>query len=407
MKIIRGLFTFDGIGVLCLMLPLMSKWVLPPSIEMKLYYEVGGMFNLFIPNILLLFAPCFFRKNSLYSSGIKHLFWLWVCVELIVIFISDTPNICINIFSNSFLFGALYLGAFHKFSELQVRLLKPICIFIIILISLQIIILSIGLVEYDLGDVGEEFGGVVRVYTTAGESNGSGDLIGILMLIFLLIEKRILINTAIVIIAVIAVFLTVSRAPIAMIILAIVYIWFKYLKKSLKLNTIFIIIVVAFSYIGVFNPIIERTKNKRDDGNITSGRDVLIESVLRNVNNQNAQFLGLGVGNVYQTTEVTYSGVKMPYPGVPHNSYILFYAEQGIVGLILLSLVFAIFLLRSYRKNRDACVILILLLMTIYNTETVISVNSDYVYLTAILMLLISSNVEYRFVTPTPKSLKK
>lgn len=390
--------TKDGLGVICLMLPLLLKWLLPPGIETKLYHMIGSI-NIFIPNILLLFAPLYYKRSQLYFSPVRYIFILWCIIETIVVLISPSPNALTNIFCNTFLFGALYLGIFHRFSTMQIRLVIPLLAIAMITISAQLIILSTGLVKYDLGDVGSEFAGIFRVYTTAGESNGSGDLIAISMMFLLLTVNKNKSKIIISIIATIGIFFTVSRAPIAAIVITFAYFWIKYFRKRTKYNLLVIISVISLYGLGVFDPIIARNEAKTSDGDITSGRDILIKKVLKDVEKNNSQIFGLGVGNVYQSTEVIYSKIRMPYAGAPHNSYVLMYAEQGALGVFLFAIIMLLFFVKKYKYNKDTGFMLFVLLIIIFNTETVISVNSDYIYAVAILMLLMNAKQEYKLLS--------
>lgn len=401
MKIgIKDFFTHEGIGVLFLMIPILSKWLLPPGIESKFYIQPFNLFNIYIPNILLLFTPCFFKHARFSNTWNRVLFWTWLIWEVIVVSFSDTPNAFMNICSNTFFFGALYLGLFHKLTPFQIILLKPLCILGSIIISFQLILLATGIWAYDLGDIGGDFSGIIRVYTTAGETNASGTIISLVLFFLLLtIKENNWEKLIIIIVSVISILFTVSRGPILLTIMAFVYIWLKYYRKKTKYNLAFFSIIALLAYLGVFNPIIDRTARKDADGDITSGRNILIETVLNDVNRNNAEILGLGIGNVYQTTEVAYSKVEMPHPGAPHNFYVLLYAEQGIIGIILFLLLLVPYLAKNYRHNKDACVFLILLLLTVYNTETTFAVNSNYVYLVALLMMLINADKQYKVVT--------
>ena len=387
----------EGVGVLCLILPLVFKWLLPPGLETKLYCLIGPI-NIFIPNILLLFAPRYFKRSQLYHTPLRAIFILWCIWEVFIVLFSQSPNALTNIFCNSFLFGALYLGLFHQFSEKQVFLIRPFIAISTIIISFQLILLSTGMVTYDLGDVGSKFAGIIRVYTTAGESNGSGDLIAIGMFFVILTTRNIKTKILMSIISIIGIFFTVSRGPIAFVVLVFIYFWIKYFRKKMKYNIFFIFLLASLYIGGVFNPIIVRNSEKTTDGDYTAGRDVLIEYVLKEVNENNAQTFGLGVGNVYQTTEVLYSKIKMPYSGAPHNSYVLLYAEQGIVGLSIFLVIIMIFFFKRYRYNKDVGVVLLVVLLTGFNTETVISVNSDYIYAIALLLLLMNMNREYKLL---------
>lgn len=392
---LREYFTNEGKGVIFLILPLLFKWLLPPGLETKLYFSVLGVFCLFLPNILLVFAPKYLHESDIDTRLIKPLFTIWILLEVFMIFISDSPNPFMNVLSNTFMFFALYVGFFYRLSEQQIKLAVPLICLGVFVLSIQMITLATGLVKYDLGDVSDnQFSGIIRTYTTAGDSNASGNIISILSFFLLLAQNNSKKKIAICVMAVVAVFFTVTRSCTFLVILTYSFLWFKFLRHNVKLNFIFLCTIATLFYAGVFNPIIERTSAKSDDGDLTSGRNILIASVLSDVSQNHAEWFGLGVGNVYQSTEVFYSKTNMPYPGAPHNSYILIFAEQGIVGLFFFFSCVLIYLFKGYKYKRLSIPILFLILITLFNTETGICTNSDQIITVTLLMLLIN-NIGY------------
>lgn len=394
---ISDYFSKDGLTVVCFSLPLVLKWLLPPGLEERLYFMVGVV-NVFIPNLLLIVLPILFPISSIYNKKIKNLFLLWCFVHLLVVILSESPNFLINIVSNSFLFGSLYLGLFHQITERQIKLLNPILLVSMIVLSLQIILLSTGTLNFDLSTRGESFGGIYRVYTTAGESTGTGLILNALILYLLLTIIHLKYKLVLAIFGLVAVCFTVSRTSIAIISISYFYFWFVYYRKKVKYSISLLLLLLTLFSIGVFQPIIDRNSEKTTDGNLSSGRDILIEQVIDNVNSKGSKWFGFGVGNVYQTTEIAYSRIKMPYRNAPHNSYILLYAEQGIIGILFFTALLIYFYRKRFKCNRDVGFILILFFLLAFNTETVICTNSEYVYLLSLFLMLMNSKTKYELI---------
>ncbi len=386
----------DGIGVLCLMLPLTLKWILPPGLEQKLCIYWGDIY-FFLPNIFLIFVPFLFPICKINALQ-KTLLCVWITIELIVVLLSKSPNPFINIISNFHFLFAFYIGLTRTITQKQFNLIKPIFHIMVLLLSLQVIIFSLGLVNYDFGDRGESFAGIYRIYTTVGGVNSTGPLIIIMTFFIMLSNDRYTQKIIIVTISAISVFFTVTRSAIGLMVLLFVYFFFKTIKVS-KIYALYSIIgVIVLYYLGIFNPIIERNASKSTDGDMSSGRDILVENVLKDVNHNDASLFGLGIGNVYQSDEVRRSNVKMPFEGAPHNVYVLMYAEQGIIGLSLCLLILVKFLMRNYKTNKDTTVCILLILLTIFNTETAFASNSELIFVFSILFMISNSPINYRVI---------
>ena len=110
---------------------------------------------------------------------------------------------------------------------------------------------------------------------------------------------------------------------------------------------------------------------------------------------EDAVFEGLGVGNVYPSTEVIYANKKVPFEGAPHNSYVLLFSEQGLICFIFMTILFLIFFVNGYKKNKELMVFMLFVMMTVIFSETATTTNSEYVYLLSILMLMINSDHKY------------
>ncbi len=392
---IKGYFTKGGIGVLCLMIPLLSKWCLPSGLEERLYVDVLGIFYLYVPNILLLFTPLLFPRIKRRNQFQVVFYVIWVLAAIIVVLFSKSTSPTYNIFSNFFLAGALYLGLFHKCTEKQVALIAPFIALGAVVIALQFILFGTALVAYDFGVEGQDFGGVIRIASTAGAATGAGAILAVCALLMIYMKWPPIIKWCVVLIAVIGVFFTISRSPIALLILMAVYLLFHYRKTQKRIWFYAIVGVFVLYSAGVFNPILERQQQKEESGNFWSRRDDLVNETLSYVERENAELFGLGVGNVYSSTETIYALKKVPFAGAPHNSYILLLAEQGFFGLFCVVIIMMIFLLRNHKRNPELIAFLLFILVTVIFSETATTTNSEYVYLFALLMMMINSEHKY------------
>lgn len=391
----KGYFTRGGIGVLCLMMPLLSKWCLPSGLEERLYMDVLGICYLYIPNILLLFTPFLFPKLKRCNRFQVATYIVWVLTAIVVVLFSKSTSPTYNIFSNFFLAGALYLGLFHKCTEKQVALITPFIAVGAIVIALQFILFGTALVAYDFGGEEQDFGGVIRIASTAGAATGAGAILAVCALLMIYMKCHPIIKWSIVLMAVVGVFFTVSRSPIALLALMAIYLLFHYRKTQKKIWFYAIAGVVVLYTTGVFNPILERQLQKNESGNFWSRRDDLVNETLSFVKGENADLFGLGIGNVYSSTETIYAFKKAPFAGAPHNSYILLFAEQGYFGLFCVVIIMMMFLLRNRKHNPELISLLLFILVTVIFSETTTTTNSEYVYLFALLMMMINSEHKY------------
>lgn len=392
---ITNYFSKEGLGVLCLMIPLLAKWCLPPGLEERLYVDVLGIFYLFLPNILLLFTPLLFTKVKKRNSFQFAAYCLWVLAAVVVVLFSKSQNPTYNIFSNNFLAGALYLGLFHKCSLRQAEMIRPLLYFGGIVIALQFIIFGSGMVKYDFGGDGSEFGGILRVYSTAGAATGAGAILAILAVLSFYTGGNRILKWVVLIVAIIGVFFTISRSPIALLVIMAVFLIFHYRKTKKKVGIYIFIGALALYGAGVFDPILERQEQKREADNFWSRRDDLMSETLSHVKSEDAYLFGLGVGNVYESTEVIYSKKKAPFAGAPHNSYILLFSEQGIWGILCITIMLLLFITKSLRRNGELTMFYIFVMVTVFFSETATTTNSEYVYLTALLMMMINSDNKF------------
>lgn len=386
----------DGFAVVCLLVPSALKYILPSGIEGLLYLHIGDICYLFIPNLLMLLCPFLLKRNN---EGNNYLFpyaILCVCAFFSIVF-SNSRNILMNLTSNTFLYGALYIGLFKKLTQQQLKLALPILVVSDIWIALQFVLFSTSLLYLDVGDV-EEFGGILRIDTTAGASTGACVLLALHGVLICSLSKNKYLLGVVIPLTVVGVFFSMTRSGIYYIVAIFGYVFLKYFRKRFSSVFYVLVSIIILSSLGVFNPILERIQHKKDYDITDSGRNELMADVLTTVGIENAYIWGLGTGNVYATTEVRYANVTPVYEGAPHNSFLLLFAEQGLIGLILLSIIILIYIKKNLKYETDLTIALFLYLGTAFMAETVVIVNSEYVFLLSLLFLLINSKFGCQFV---------
>ncbi len=261
------------------------------------------------------------------------------------------------------------------------------------------VLYSTGILEYSLDITsGYEIGGVYRISTTAGAATGTAGLIFLIgCLVFYLYGKTFSGYSALIITA-LSLLLLISRGAIAAFgLFSLLYFW-NDIRKSFKkfFITVFLlgVIITSIYKIGLFDPLLTRIEAQTYENYLFSGRDVLIESTLSAVDKSQSYLFGVGSGNVYSSKDVKILNVKSKYSGAPHNSFVLIYAEQGVIGVFLFG-IFWLILLFTIRKNKTLFYTLLSFVIVLFNTETVFIVDSEYVFLLSIAIMLALDKLPY------------
>lgn len=85
---------------------------------------------------------------------------------------------------------------------------------------------------------------------------------------------------------------------------------------------------------------------------------------------------------------------KVKYAGAPHNSYLLQYAETGLIGIVFFIAFWVLFLWKYRRKNRFLLLALLSYLGVFYNTETVSLAYVENQIMLGVLVLFIVNSKE-------------
>ena len=381
-------FTKEFILPNLLVLSMVSHWLLPEGIEQKLYLHVFDLV-FYLPDICYFIYMVFYSEFygdikpfeiSKNKKGLIVFGVLFSCLMLLTNYgisaLGDTINILINNFT---IFYAFYLFFYYPLPPSELDKTKYLLTFALVVISLEIILFSMGILSYtsevtgtDLTDGGFETGGIFRISTTIGAATGSAMvvlLLGIVCTSCFIYSKYI--QLTLLFLTTIAIFFSISRGSIIVwSFYLVVYLYKNYLSGGFNERKLIAIIIIctfavyAFQH-GILDPLIERQSRLNDNNNILANRDEKFDMALQIIKESN--YLGIGSGMIRPDKALIGSINKM-YSFSPHNTYLLLLGELGIVGILcLLGIYWSIIKNLDYSKIY-AMTIPVMLLVT-FNTE--------------------------------------
>lgn len=387
----------DKITILCLVGPLFLKYLLPAGIENMLRIDIFGAI-LFSPYILLLiYMHRGIRSNE--NAILYPILDVQLCFALISWFWGDYGNeqylaYLLNLTSY---FLCYYIAIHYRFTQSQLEYLRKTATIVFFLVAIEMILACSGIVSfgYTQSDT-ESYGSISRFTTTMGDSNNGGLALFMFGMVTAYLNRGRILEYLIIILWIVGCALTVTKSVcLAVAIVGIIY-YIKYLfskkyriSSKLKITIIGIVSMYALFQLGVFNPIIERVSMQMYAENIQSGREELRENVLKKVTGT-AKIIGHGSGSVYSLEELREKQYHTPYDGAPHNSYVLQYAEEGIIGLSLTLLFWLTFFVKQRKSDFWLLLSLLCMVGIFFNTETVSMVFTENQLIVAIAIMLLS-----------------
>ena len=375
-----------------LVLPMVLHWLLPDSIE-QLFYANFFDIVFFIPDFFYLaYILLYVNKKQKSVGGATYL--KMVCVMLFLystfllfynVGIANTFDI-INIILNNYCYVYFPLIFFcFPLSRDEMEKTRILIVPTAVIISVEIILYSTGVLSYT-SSTGDSLtnnlyraGDVFRVSTTVGAATGTSIillLLGVISTSFYKIAQPL--RVILLFLFTVGMFMTMSRgAIISWSVYLGVFLYFNFLRKKSFVVKSMTIIAVALSlfclnWTGVFNPIIERNEKLENVG-FDSGRNERFAYAIDVF--QSSYALGVGSGQVFPDKSIARK-IEVKYKGAPHNVYLIYLAELGIVGLCLVLLeMFLLLKDLDYRSVMGVMIIPIFLLNM--NTEGVF-VTQEY-----------------------------
>ena len=377
--IMRGLSYNDVLPNL-LIIPMVSHWVLPDSIERLLYIDLG-YFKFYVFNILFFFYLYNYKKLKIdYTSKylkvckvLNLLCFLFLLFSVINLAYCEGDLLLMLLVNN--LSFVLFIWIYFNFplDYCHIKSTKKLLCISLFILCLEVVIFSLGLVHYTSATgneiEGESFEDIMRVSTTIGAATGTSLVLAVLGAICVSIEQSKVLKLCLYLLTTLAILLTVSRGGIlTWFLFSLLYFYRNYYvdfsikKRFLSLFFSFLVAFLLYD-IGVFDPVLSR--NDRADGDITNGRTERFEKGL--ITYYNSSYYGVGIGRVYPDKSVADSFYS-PYFSAPHNYYIIVLAENGIIGMILVGLLLLVVLFVVDYKCLTSGMLVLLLLIN-FNTE--------------------------------------
>lgn len=380
----------DILVILFLVIPIVSRWLLPSGIEMQLTKSILDI-PFYIPNLFIFLFMLYATRNKR-DKKIKIILGIHFCFSIIGILLNEYTDKISFLFAGTYYFYAMYIALNYRITESQKVILKKVFFYSLFILTLQIILYSTGVLIYSK-DVtsGYDLAGIYRISTTVGAATGTAGLIFLLGCITFYLYGKTLHGFLALIFSIVSLLLLISRGGIiAMAVFLILFFWDdikKSFRKSFAVIIFFTILFFSLYKVGLFEPILIRTKNAQQGSDITSGRLELIETSIRDMKDYGSFLFGLGTGNVYRSKDLNVLNIDSKYYGAPHNSFVLTYVEQGFAGIFLF-LIFWLSLLYKIRDNKTIFYILLSFFFILLNTETVFLIDSEFVFLLSIIMMI-------------------
>lgn len=384
----------DFIVAYSYILPIISRWVLPSSIEQLFVIDLLGAFPFYTFDILYFFFIIFATKrvNTKRVVLFKLMFISISILSFLSIIINDYISPKSFLISNQYFLFSILLFSFYKFTDNQLNHIKIPLLVSFFTLVVEIIIFSLKISTYELNIIGENYGGVYRISTTIGAATGTGIIIFLLggFLCYLHRTKK-AINIVILSLTLVTTFMTLSRgASIAVAIFSIPCLisLFGLNKINLKVVTRSLLALSVIIFIGLrlglISPLIERVIALNEADRVMANRDNLFQKTY-DIFLENCLF-GVGNGNIFPTKDVQYSYFKPKYASAPHNTFLLLLGENGIFSFIPFFIIVLLLIFSKHKKdNLLLYTLMILTFLILFNTEA-IWIDEEYCFFLSIII---------------------
>lgn len=371
----------EKIASIFLLLPVILVWT--PTVTSGLKFDIFG-FPYFWPSFIYLIYYWLSPKRRLSQSShiIVRLVTLVLLISPFSLVFFNNGDYAFSLFFHSLsFFIILYIFILKPPTENQIHYLKWIIIGLYFYVEIQAILSTLGIWQYSEVELEDKAMSFFRARTKVGDSNQT---CAILYLFTILITsyyvKNTLLNLSIILLTFITITMCAVRgAFLTMIIYMFVYFYTLFKKSRLIYKFIFFIgitFIVGYVYnLGVFDDILLRSEILSSHGDLTAGREDRVDYVFKTAVTD-SPIIGVGTGRVYPTTHTlaksSNDGFRYSsYIAAPHNVWVLFLGEFGIVGVIcFLISAFLIVKKLSFKEPISWAVICVFLINM--NTEAIL-----------------------------------
>lgn len=391
------------------LVPIVVHWLLPVSVENSMYITIGGIIPFFIFNICYFIYICNYKSQIEegetiipYKARISTI--IFVVIYLLYSFIHGIlcgiDNLLALMTNNQVFVYSLLVFILHPMDADMIERTKYIVIPVAIILSIEVLLYSLGILSYSLDLHSEINNGVMRISTTIDAATGSAIvfvMLGVLILYYS--EIKLFARIFMLILITVSILLLQSLGSVLVwSIYVLCYFYTNYLKRrtfSYKIkNLLFLgILFWGLCKVNVFQPILSRYNELEENNNIGTGRGELVEKAM-NVFFESGGF-GVGLGQTNYDKSLRIVEVNKSYPVGVHNYYICILAELGFWGLCFL-LIYLISLIRHVDFSNPISFYILLLFSITFCLEPIF-LNSEFTgFAIFILMVSIKKNNEER-----------
>lgn len=214
--------------VICLLFPILARFLFIDVIESRLTFSFLD-YPLFLPEILFfllpfLWKPSYGRNWKFVALGIVGLFYL-----LINCLINDIPTVYHNFIGGTDFFVCFIILGFFPISFEQLMVVRKLLLITFLLICAQVILFSSGILSYSGANAStddlQEIGSLIRFKTSAGSAIKSGFILLILCaLLYNLYYQQKYLRSGILLLALVAIAMTLSRGPLIVFLVFFIYV---------------------------------------------------------------------------------------------------------------------------------------------------------------------------------------
>ena len=380
--------------------PIMVHWLLPVGVENNMYIIIGGVIPFFIFNI------CYFIYIYNYKSQIEEsedvlpykvrvstiifivIYLLYSFIHGILCGIDDLLVLMTN---NQVFVYSLLIFILHPMDSDMIERTKYLVVPVAILLSIEVLLYSLGVLSYSLDLYSEAREGVMRISTTIDAATGSAIvfvMLGVMVLYYA--EMKFYIRVSVLILITVSIFFLQSIGSVLVWVVYLIYYFYQnYLRKqtySYKIKSLLIlgIFILCFFKTDIYKPIFTRYSELEENNNIGTGRGTLVDKAMDIFFESGGFGVGLGQTNYDKSLHITH--VKRSHPVGVHNYYICILAELGFWGLCLL-LVYLISLIRYINFNNPISFYILLLFGITFCLEPVFIYAEFTMFVIFILMV--------------------
>lgn len=381
--------------------PLICYYLLPSTYEDFISIDIG-YFSFFVPEFSIIIL-LFLRKNKQPLNS-AHFNFLKISILVMIMFglvsCADTRHVYTLYACTVMLrfFSVILFCFYFSIKESLMGIVKYFILGLFLILSFEIIVFSFGLLSWVIPLSSSDYGNVQRINSTIGAATGTAMvyyLLSIWAAELFYNNKKILLF--IIINSCITMTVTMTRSGVLMILLLFLIFIAKYLfstQKSLKskinlmVSTGLLLAIIIFSVekFGILDSFQRRIENAQlydaynDD---YAGRYVRAKQAIDFIADN--PLIGVSPGHFHVREKYAVNNIGY---GAPHNSYLLFATEYGLIPSLFFFFSFFLILFRiiKYMPNSIVANGLIVFSVVGMNTESVIVEYIAWYYLLFLMM---------------------